>query len=1166
MEGRVVAMEGQLEAVEIAMAETKADTGALRQNYEAMRQDIQAIVRMMGDRNRDPNGNRQRASESSVNDNGGGAEGDRERRREGNQECPPNWRKRVELPGFEGGDPLIWISRAEKFFEVQGVAEDEKVQLAFISMEGYAAYWFRFWREKTRNRSWEGLKRALVIRFGEGGRGSVYERLAAIKQGGAVSEYIRDFEVLVGQTTGIPEEQLLGYFMAGLQEEISDCVRPHDPQDLMTAIRIARDVQKLCSQSKVSGGQSTKGASVWGGTTRVATRSEFSREVPGRGGTAESVGSVRRETNQVNGFARPNGEGRGRSVRNLPYSEFIKRREEGKCFRCGGPFSPGHRCPERGLRMLILAEEEEEEVNEARDEMDQSQMELSAISAGGLTSPKTMKLKGRIEGREVLVLIDNGASHNFIRQELVEEMGMTVVETPPYRVSLGDGYQKKTGGCCEEVRIVLGEVEVVEKFHLFELGGVDVILGVEWLEKLGEVTLDWSKLTMAYHQLGRKVRIQGDPTLERKMVEPEALLKMVEAEMWLLIWECGYLESKEGGEKCQLLTESQGRELELLLSKYEKVFADPVGLPPDRGMVHHIPLKEGIDPVNVRPYRYPHVMKEEIEQQVQEMLKTGVIRPSHSPYSSPVILVKKKDGSWRFCVDYRALNRATIPDKFPISVIEELLDELRGACYFSKIDLKAGYHQIRMGVRDVEKTAFRTHQGHYEFMVMPFGLTNAPATFQNAMNNLFQPYLRKCVLVFFDDILVYSTTWKEHLEHVTVVLATLEQNHWVANQKKCEFGRTMIRYLGHAISSQGVEMDPEKVRAVTEWSRPKTVKGVRGFLGLTGYYRRFVKDYGKIAKPLTELLKKGKFGWNEKAEEAMQQLKKAITTAPVLSLPDFHQPFHIECDASGMGVGAVLTQEGRPIAYFSKALSEGTLSKSIYEKELMALVLAIQHWRPYLLGQRFVVHTDQRSLRHLLEQRITTQNQQNWIAKLLGYDFAIVYKAGATNRAADALSRREEGDKEDVAELGVMARPYWQDFGEILREVEEDDKLKRVMDDLRRDPNTHPAYTLEQDRLHYKGRLVLSANSTWIPRLMAEFHVTQIGGHSGVYRTYRRLAQSSYWVDMKRRVMEYVAGCLVCQQHKYLSSSPQGLLQPLPIPNAIWEELSMDFIVRLPKS
>ncbi|CAJ2635756.1 unnamed protein product [Trifolium pratense] len=612
----------------------------------------------------------------------------------------------------------------------------------------------------------------------------------------------------------------------------------------------------------------------------------------------------------------------------------------------------------------------------------------------------------------------------------------------------------------------------------------------------------------------------------------------------------------------QTLKVDQSEALEHLLSLCADVFQDPVGLPPKRKKEHAIVLKEGAEAVNVRPYRYPHHHKDEIEKQVKEMLSAGVIRPSTSAFSSPVILVKKKDSTWRMCIDYRALNKATVPDKFPIPVIEELLDELHGAFYFSKLDLKSGYHQVRVKEEDIHKTAFRTHEGHYEFLVMPFGLMNAPSTFQSLMNEVFRHLLRKYVLVFFDDILVYSRTWSDHIKHLEEVLKILQSQGLVANKKKCSFGQMSVEYLGHLITGQGVAVDPSKVISVTNWPVPKNVKGVRGFLGLTGYYRKFIKDYGKIARPLTELTKKDAFIWSEKAHAAFDMLKKALTTAPVLALPDFNKNFIIECDASGCGLGAILMQERRPIAYFSKALGVRNLTKSAYEKELMAVVLAIQHWRPYLIGRKFIVSTDQKSLKQLLQQRMVTAEQQNWAAKLLGYDFEIIYKPGKLNRGADALSRVEES-----GELcQVITSVQWNDEEIVRAEIQEDSKLQQIIKDLQKDVNSRPGYVYRQGVLLYEGRLVLSDKSSLIDQLLTEFHATPHGGHSGFYRTYRRIAANVYWIGMKNTIQEFVRACDICQRQKYLTSSPGGLLQPLPIPDRVWEDLSMDFITGLPKS
>ena len=299
--------------------------------------------------------------------------------------------------------------------------------------------------------------------------------------------------------------------------------------------------------------------------------------------------------------------------------------------------------------------------------------------------------------------------------------------------------------------------------------------------------------------------------------------------------------------------------LDLLLDAYHDVFAEPEGLPPARACDHHIHLKPNTEPVAVRPYRYPQLQKDELELQCEAMLRQGTIRASTSPFSAPVLLVKKQDGSWRFCVDYRALNAVTVKDKFPIPVVEELLDELHGAKFFTKLDLRSGYHQVRVAAADVHKTAFRTHHGHFEFLVMPFGLSNAPSTFQALMNYVLKPFLRRCVLVFFDNILIYSSSWTEHLRHLRAVFDVLRAHRLHLKRSKCAFATSAVRYLGHVITGEGVAMDKAKVAAVQSWPRPRAARGLRGFLGLAGYYRRFIKDYGIIAAPLTQLLRKDAF-------------------------------------------------------------------------------------------------------------------------------------------------------------------------------------------------------------------------------------------------------------------------------------------------------------------
>jgi hypothetical protein len=368
-------------------------------------------------------------------------------------------------------------------------------------------------------------------------------------------------------------------------------------------------------------------------------------------------------------------------------------------------------------------------------------------------------------------------------------------------------------------------------------------------------------------------------------------------------------------------------------------------MPPDRDIEFAIEWQLGTAPISKRPYRMPPAELAELKKQLQELLDKGFIRPSTSPWGCPTLFVKKKDESLRLCVDYRPLNAVTIKNKYPLPRIDVLFDKLVRSKVFSKIDLRSGYHQIKIRASDFPKTDFSTRYRLYEYLVMSFGLSNALAYFMYLMNSVFMPELDKFMVVFIDDILVYSKNEDEHTMHLHIVLQRLRDHHLYAKFSKCDFWLREIKFLGHTISQYGIAVDPEKVQEVMDWKPPTTVRQIQSFLGLAGYYRRFIPDFSRIAKPMTELLKKGvKFDWGQKCEDAFHTLRRHLTTSPVLAQPDNTKSFDVYCDASGTGLGCVLMQDNQVIAYASRALRLNEQNYPTHDLELAAVVHALKIW------------------------------------------------------------------------------------------------------------------------------------------------------------------------------------------------------------------------------
>ena len=548
-------------------------------------------------------------------------------------------------------------------------------------------------------------------------------------------------------------------------------------------------------------------------------------------------------------------------------------------------------------------------------------------------------------------------------------------------------------------------------------------------------------------------------------------------------------------------------------------YADIFYLPGDKlsstGAAQHvINIEAGTQPINTRPYRLPEAQKKEVQTQVKKLLDEGIIEESCSPWNSPILLVPKKaDASgtrkFRLVVDYRKLNAKTIGNAYPLPDITEILDQLGQAKYFSCLDLAMGYHQIDMNPEDIDKTAFSTKEGHWAYRRMPFGLKTAPATFQRVMNTALSGLTGTRCFIFLDDIIIYANSLEDHDKKLRDVFRRLRQNNLKLQPEKCEFLRKEVTFLGHKVSERGVEPDNRKVEAVENFPQPNTVKQLKSFLGLAGYYRRFVPQFSKIAAPLHKLLKKeAKFSWGVDQEIAFRTLKQKLTSKPILKYPDFSEEFILTTDASNDGAGAILSQgeigKDLPVAFASRSFNQSERRYSVIERELAAILWGIKYFRPYLFGRSFKVVTDHKPLKWIMNVKDPGSRLMRWRIQLAEYDFEVVHKPGKQNTNADALSRVNVLERENTEPL----------------EIDADMKTK----------------------------------------ILQESHDSVLGGHRGMNKTYAAIREHYNWPKMREDVEDYVKRCAKCQLNKALRPGVKAPMEITTTAKSPFERCALDIV------
>ncbi|KAJ9545199.1 hypothetical protein OSB04_024906 [Centaurea solstitialis] len=1080
-----------------------------------------------------PNIVSQVAAGFNVNQNHNQEQRERECTYKSFRSCNPK-----EFHGTEGAVGLLtWLEGMESVLHISKCTEGNKVEYAACLLQGRALTWWNTQvqtrgREATSQISWEDFKKMLKDEFCP--RSEIQKLEAELwhheMKGNDVTTYTTRFHELARLVPHLvtPEQNRVDRYVWGLSPVIRGNVTAADPKTLQEAVNLAN---RLTNNAVRSGTFTSDGAK---GKRKV--------EEPTRGKFGQRIIKDRRVT------------------RNFGIQTPVQERGKGPqygqgrtCFECGSPDHYRNMCPKRHQRLIA-------NTTPAANQGTRGGLARGRAFVIGAEeakqNPDVVTGTFLLNNYPATVLFDSGADRSYVSLEFrpkINKKSQNLKEE--HLIEYFNGELVKVSKVVKKCILGLAGKDFSIDLIPIKIGSFDIIVGMDWMSNHQATICCAEKIVTLPLPDGSVLEVHGEkPKRDFKLV---SFMKMRNH----LRKDCVAFMAHVIDKK----TEEKSIQDIPVVREFPEVFPEELpGLPPPQQVEFHIDLVPGAGPVAKSPYRLAPSEMQELSSQLQEVLDKGFIRPSSSPWGAPVLFVKKKDGSFRLCIDYRELNKITIKNRYPLPRIDDLFDQLQGATYFSKIDLRSGYHQMRVREEDIAKTAFRTRYGHYEFLVMPFGLTNAPAVFMDLMNRVCRPYLDKFVIVFIDDILIYSRSKEDHEHHLRLILELLKAEQLYAKFSKCEFWIREVHFLGHVVNKEGIHVDPAKVEAVKKWEAPKTPTEIRQFLGLAGYYRRFIANFSKIAQPLTTLTQKDKkFIWGEKQEEAFQLLKHKLCNAPILALPEGTNNFVVYCDASHQGLGCVLMQNEKVIAYASRQLKVHEKKYTTHDLELGAVVFALKIWRHYLYGTKCTIYTDHKSLQHILDQKMLNMRQRRWVELLSDYDCEIKYHPGKANVVADALSRKERVKPLRTRAMGMIVQTSLKSqILEAQREALKVDNLKKeTLHKMEKE------FEEKSDGVRYfKGRI-------WVPKvdqlrklIMDEAHQSRYSIHPGSDKMYKGLKEHFWWPGMKKDIATYVSKCLTCARIKAEHQKPSGLLQQPEIPEWKWERISMDFVTKLPRT